>query len=76
MLINPNKRVLQALATLESDADFKELVAWLEESRKHISHDGFYTKDEVQSRWYQGAGQALTEFLEKAKAARETIRKF
>ncbi len=76
MLSNPSKRVLQALATLESDADFKEVVAWLEESRKTFALDGFYTKDEVQSRWFQGAGQALTEFLDKASAARETIRKF
>lgn len=76
MLTTPSKRVIQALATLESDPDFKEVVAWLEDSRKHFSLDSFYTKDEVQSRWYQGAGQALTEFLEKAQAARETIRKF
>ena len=64
MLITPSKRVIQALATLESDTEFQEVVAWLEDSRKHFSLDGFYTKDEVQSRWYQGAGQVLTEFLE------------
>lgn len=76
MLNNPSKRVIQALATLESDADFQEVVAWLQDSKNHFALDGFYTKDEVQSRWYQGAGQVLTEFLDKAKSARETIRKF
>lgn len=76
MLTTPSKRVIQALASLESDPDFQEVMIWLEDSRQHFSLDGFYTKDEVQSRWYQGAGQALTEFLDKAKAARETVRKF
>jgi hypothetical protein len=76
VLTNPSKRVIQALAALESDADFQEVIAWLQDSKNHSVLDGLYTKDEVQSRWYQGAGQVLTEFLDKAKLARETIRKF
>jgi hypothetical protein len=76
VLTNPSKRVIQALAALESDADFQEVIAWLQDSKNHSVLDGLYTKDEVQSRWYQGAGQVLTEFLDKAKSARETIRKF
>jgi hypothetical protein len=76
VLKNPSKRVIQALAALESDPDFKEVLAWLEESRNTFMLDGFYTKDEVQSRWFQGAGQAVTEFLDKAQLARETLRKF
>ena len=72
----PSKRVIQSLANLESDNDFKEVVDWLNRSLQQIKHDALHTKDEVQTRWYQGAGQALDEFLIKASQARETIRKF
>ncbi len=72
----PSKRVIQSLANLESDNDFKEVVDWLNRSLQQIQHDALHTKDEVQTRWYQGAGQAIDEFLIKASQARETIRKF
>ncbi len=72
----PSKRVIQSLANLESDNDFKEVVDWLNRSLQQIKHDALHTKDEVQTRWYQGAGQAIDEFLIKASQARETIRKF
>lgn len=76
MIEQPSKRVIQALANLDNDNDFKEVVAWLDRSLQQIKHDALNTKDEVQTRWYQGAGQALDEFLAKASQARETIRKF
>lgn len=76
MIEQPSKRVIQALATLESDADFKEVKEWLAHSLQQIQHDALHTKDEVQTRWCQGAGQVLDEFLTKANLARETIRKF
>lgn len=76
MLSQPTKRVIQALATLENDNDFQEVLAWMQDSLDNISKDGFYTKDEAQTRWCQGAGQVITEFLDKARTAREVIRKF
>lgn len=76
MIEQPNKRVIQALANLESDKDFQDIKDWLANSLQQIKHDALNTKDEVQTRWFQGAGQALEEFLTKASAARETIRKF
>lgn len=76
MLIHPNKRVLQALASLEGNADFQEVMAWLQDSVQTVARDGFYVKDEYQARWHQGAGQALTELIDKANNARETVRKF
>jgi len=76
VLTHPTKRVLQALATLEGNADFQEVMAWLQDSVQTIARDGFYVKDEHQARWHQGAGQALTELLEKSSNARETVRKF
>ena len=76
MLTHPNKRVLQALATLENDTDFQEIVKWLQESKEQIATDSFYVKDEYQARWHQGAGQVVMEFIEKAKTARDSVRKF
>lgn len=75
MLTTPTKRVLQALATLEHDSDFQEIVNWLKDSREQISTDGFYVKDEHQARWHQGAGQVITELLEKIHTARDSVRK-
>jgi len=72
----PNKRVIQALANLEGNNDFKDVKEWLANSLQQIKHDALNTKDEVQTRWYQGAGQAIEAFLNKADQARETIRKF
>ena len=48
----------------------------MQDSLDHLCKDSFYTKDEAQTRWYQGAGQVITEFIEKASTAREVIRKF
>lgn len=76
MIEQPSKRVIQALANLDNDKDFQEVADWLKRSLQQIQHDALNTKDEVQTRWYQGAGQAIDEFLTKASQARETIRKF
>lgn len=76
MLIQPSKRVIQALATLEHDNDFQEVLTWLQASLDSISKDGFYLKDDAQTRWHQGAGQVITEFIDKANTARDVIRKF
>lgn len=76
MLSQPTKRVIQALATLQNDNDFQEVLSWMQDSLDHLCKDSFYTKDEAQTRWYQGAGQVITEFIEKASTARDVIRKF
>jgi predicted ATP-binding protein involved in virulence len=76
VLEQPSKRLIQSLANLDNDNDFKEVLDWMKRSLQQIQHDSLNTKDEVQTRWYQGAGQAIDEFLVKATQARETIRKF
>ena len=76
MLAHPTKRVIQALATLESDADFQEVLGWMRESLTQIDRDSRRTKDEVQTRWLQGAGQTIEDLLTRATSARDTIRKF
>ena len=76
MIEQPSKRVIQALATLQSDPDFQEVKEWLTLSLDTIKRDALQTKDEVHTRWYQGAGQVLEQFLTKVATARETLRKF
>lgn len=75
MLNHPDKRILQALATLESDTDFKVLKDWLYASLNQMYIDGSYAKEDHQARWFQGAQQAIAELLDKAEHAREAIRK-
>ena len=75
MLNHPDKRLLQALATLESDTDFKVVKDWLFASLNQMYIDGSYAKEDHQARWFQGAQQVLVEFLDKAEHAREVIRK-
>ena len=76
MIEQPSKRVIQSLANLQNDNDFKEVVDWLNRSLQQIKHDALHTKDEVQTRWLQGAGQTIEDLLTRATSARETIRKF
>lgn len=75
MLAKPPIKVLASLASLEGSHDFEEVCKWLEESLEQIRSENDSTKDEVQSRWNQGASQALAQFLEKKRSAREILRK-
>jgi len=75
MLTKPPITVIAALSSLEGNADFEEVCKWLNESLSDIRTANDSTKDEVQSRWNQGASQVLAEFLQKKQSARETLRK-
>lgn len=76
MIAQPDKRVIQALNTLDGNPDFDVIKQWLGITLKDLQENGAYTKDEVQSRWNQGASQLILEFLKKADTARETLKKF
>jgi hypothetical protein len=75
MLQKPTTQVLNALASLEGNPNFETIRAWLEDSRQHLYSDSCRTKDEVLSRWQQGAAQAVDEFLSKAAEASDVIRR-
>lgn len=75
MLVKPPITVLASLASLEGNHDFEQVCKWLEESLDHIRTENDSTKDEVQSRWNQGASQVLAQFLEKKRSARDILRK-
>lgn len=75
MLKRPDEKVLQALASLEGNLSFETIRSWLEESLQDLYRDSCNTKDDVLSRWQQGAAQAVGEILEKSKEAGSVIRK-
>lgn len=75
MLTKPPARVIAALASLDGNNDFEEVCKWLDESLSSIRSLNDSTKDEVQTRWNQGASQALHELLEKKRNARDTLYK-
>lgn len=75
MINQPDKRILQALASLEGQHDFEVIKEWLRTTLASLNEHTAYSKDEVQTRWSQGAQQLLLEFLEKADNARSTLRK-
>jgi hypothetical protein len=75
MLVKPSQQVLNALSSLEGNSNFETIREWLKESRQHLYRDSCITKDEVLSRWQQGAAQAVDEFLTKASEASDVIRR-
>ena len=75
MLKKPDTQVLNALASLQGNSNFEAIRSWLESSLQDLYVTSSITKDEVISRWNQGAAQAVAELLEKAKEAPEVIRR-
>lgn len=75
MLRKPDTKVLNALASLEGDQRFETIRTWLEHSLQDLYKDSCNTRDEVLSRWMQGAAQAVEELLDKSANAQEVIRK-
>jgi hypothetical protein len=76
VIAQPDKRVIQSLSNLDGNTDFDVIKQWLRITLKDLNENGAYAKDEVQTRWNQGATQVIYEFLTKADTARETLKKF
>jgi hypothetical protein len=73
VLSKPDARILSALATLEHDKDFQLVLMWLAGSLDEIRKANDSTKDEVLTRWNQGASQAIAEFIDSVKGARDAV---
>jgi len=67
--------VIQAFSSLQSDKDFQEIVAYLRDASNKMASDSCFTRDEVQTRWYQGGCQAIQEVLERCSSAQELRKK-
>lgn len=75
MLQKPSIQVLNALASLKGNSQFETIRQWMEASLQDLYRNSVNTREDVLSRWQQGAAQAVSEFLEKSKDAEEVIRK-
>ena len=73
MLNKPSPQVLSALAALEDDHNFKSVLEWLESSLDELDVSTRSTKDEVLTRWNQGATQVLTDLVGTARSARVAV---
>jgi len=75
MLKKPSPQVTAALAHLEGNLQFETIREWLTESLQDLYRSSTHTKDDVLSRWQQGAAQAVEDLLTKASEAPEVIRR-
>lgn len=75
MLTRPTERILSALTSLEGNKDFAVVLDWIKQSREDLVVAGMHSKEEVLSRWHQGAYQALDALIQHAEKARNTLRK-
>ena len=73
MLAKPSIKLLTALSSLEGDANFELIKAWLTQSIDDLNVANASTKDEVLTRWNQGSIQALMEILETSNHARQAL---
>jgi hypothetical protein len=73
MLAKSNIKLLTALSSLEGDANFELIKAWLTQSIDDLNVANASTKDEVLTRWNQGSIQALMEILETSNHARQAL---
>ena len=73
MLNKPSAQVLAALAALEDDHNFKSVLEWLESSLSELDAATRTTKDEVLTRWSQGAAQAVADIVGTTRSARVAI---
>ena len=71
MLQRPELRVIQAFNNLEGSVEFQVVLTWLQGNLDEIRKSNDSTKDEVLTRWNQGACQALEELIDTAKNARQ-----
>lgn len=67
MLARPDERTLEALRRLQSDADFMEVIAWLDYSTYELDRANRIQPDGVVLRMQQGAAQALAELVERVR---------
>lgn len=72
--MSADRRVLEALARLEHDADFKVIMEWIT-ARRDENRATDNLKDETVLRWKQGQAQEGTTIIDTAKSARKILSK-
>lgn len=67
------KKLLEALVSLVNNPDFKIYTEWLTENEAMLSKDNYFTPEETQLRWKQGALQTLSDIQNKIRSAYENL---
>jgi hypothetical protein len=62
-MIQPTQPVLESIAVLIYNNDFKKIVAWIRESEAIITKNNITVADELQLRWNQGKLQNMNDIL-------------
>jgi hypothetical protein len=62
-MIQPTQPVLESIAALIYNNDFKKIVAWIRESEAIITKNNITVADELQLRWNQGKLQNMNDIL-------------
>ncbi|CAB5220412.1 hypothetical protein UFOVP236_50 [uncultured Caudovirales phage] len=73
ILKKADQPLLNALAALESDPNFKVVLDWLAGSLDELHKHGMSTKDEVLTRWQQGACQAVSDIVDTTQNSRAAL---
>lgn len=73
MIENPNKEELEALASLEHNAHFKNIMNWLHKSLERTLESCVDERDQVALRHSQGSAQTLISIFNHAGEARKNI---
>lgn len=68
----PDERTKKALARLQHDPDFREVLAWLEHSNAELDRAKRQTMDGVMLRMQQGAAAAVGQFIDFAQGKSKT----
>lgn len=75
MITRADRRVLEALAHLENNERFKDLLAWISKSKEETLAALIDERDADTVRRLQGAAIDLTEILRVAQEARNLLKK-
>lgn len=68
-----DNRVLEALARLESDVDFQEVIGWIHKSRENLRESLEVCQAEATCRMIQGYCQALSDIMKSTKGAKSAL---
>ena len=74
-MIQPDERVVEALAMLENNSHFKEVMRWIEQSRNEVVEQLVASNDQIHTSRCQGGYRELNEITERARDARELMNK-
>lgn len=71
MIFKPEPKVMQAFASLQSNANFMTVMKFIQDCRDRTDDEGRKQPEEFRVRWCQGGSQDLTELLNLSEMSRK-----